>query len=178
MGRDELSIRENWQSYAAGRGSEAERRFRDALSAHLQGSNLVGTDQPDDLSAIYGRNVWAGGNRGHGVRPEFAIRNERTGKAVFVEVKRQRAAGNAHERACKFMMPGILESAREIAKQPDEVIPFWWVFTNGIAQHQRYRQEILHWFRGIEGHVLLWEDLDDEKALLDHFDRHIRPLLE
>ena len=178
MGRDALSARDNWQNYAADRGSEAERRFRDVLSACLQGSDLVGTDQPDDLAGIYGRNTWADGNRGHGVKPEFVIRNQRTGKAVFVEVKRQRAAGNAHERACKFMMPGILESARKIAKQPKKAIPFWWVFTNGIAQHPRYRQEILHWFRGIEGHVFLWEDLKDEKALLRHFKQHIKPLLE
>lgn len=178
MGRDELSIRDNWQNYAAGRGTEAEAKFRDAMAAHLQGTNLVGKDQPGDLSGIYGLNIWASGDRGHGIKPEFSIRNKQTGKAVFVEVKRQQAAGNAHERACKFMMPGILESARQIAKQPDSVIPFWWVFTNGIANHPRYRQEILHWFKGIEGHVLLWQDLNDEKALLDHFAKHIRPLLD
>ena len=177
MGRDELRVRENWQNYAAGRGIEAEIRFRDVMSGHLERSDLIGADQPKDLSAIYGANIWASGNRGHGIKPEFVIRNQRTGQAVFVEVKRQGTRGNAHERACKFMMPGILESARKIAKQPSGVIPFWWVFTNGLANHPRYQQEIRHWFKGIDRHVLLWEDLSDESALLNHFDTHIRPLL-
>ena len=46
------------------------------------------------------------------------------------------------------MMPGILLSAQAIARQPDTVIPFWWIFTNGIARDIYYRQEISHWFQG------------------------------
>lgn len=74
-------------------------------------------------------------------------------------------------------MPGILHSAREFANQPGEVIPIWWIFSNGIASNLRYRLQILHWFRGIEGHVLLWENIEDSAALVNHFDHHIRNLL-
>lgn len=177
MGRAALMSRANWQNFAAGRGNEAERNFRDALSLHLQGSDLIGEDSPRDLRGIYGTNIWASGTQGHGIQPDFSIRSEKTSKIIFVEMKRQQARGNAHERACKFMMPGIIESARQIANQPISVIPFWWVFADGIASDPRYRQEILHWFKGIEGHVFLWKDLNDTSALLAHFDQHIKPLL-
>lgn len=75
------------------------------------------------------------------------------------------------------MMPGILLSAQAIARQPDTVIPFWWIFTNGIARDIYYRQEISHWFQGIPGHVLLWENVRDHAAVTDHFEQHIRSLL-
>ena len=63
--------------------------------------------------------------RPHGISPEFEIRNPANNKAVFVEIKRQKAEGNAHERACKYMMPGIVEEVRQAACQPKNVLPFW-----------------------------------------------------
>ena len=39
------------------------------------------------------------------------------------------------------------------------VLPFWWLFTNWGADDERYVREIMHWFRGVEAHVLLWDDL-------------------
>ncbi len=104
------------------------------------------------------------------------IYNTRTGRAIFVEIKRQRAAGNAHERACKYFFPGIVASGQKLAKQPLDTLPFWWVFANGIAEDNRYIREIMHWFRGVEPHVLLWHPFTDS-TLLDHFERHILPLV-
>jgi len=145
------------------------------MQEYLRESDYVPKSKPTDLACIYG----AGHDgSGHGVRPDYSIMNQITGKTVFVELKRQRAKGNAHERACKFMMPGIVNSARRIARQGDSVIPFWWVFSNGIASSPRYIQEILHWFQGIEGHVLLWDDLENYVPVINHFENHIRPLLE
>ena len=94
-----------------------------------------------------------------------------------MEIKRQNPSGNAHERACRYMMPGIIESARVIANQPKGVIPFWWIWANGLASHHDYIQHITHWFMGIEGHMLLWRNLHDWEAVADHFEKHIRPLL-
>ena len=95
---------------------------------------------------------------------------------MFVEIKRQRAAGNAHERACKYMMPGILDAMRQVGNQPADVMPMWWVFTNGIATDPRYVQEIMFWFRGIEPNVLLWGDRRSDVTA--HFDQFIRPMLD
>ena len=75
------------------------------------------------------------------------------------------------------MMPGILHSAREQAKQPESVIPIWWVFTEGLATSDRYQREIRHWFRGMESYVLLWSDPALVRNVTDHFDQHIRPRL-
>lgn len=174
MAREHLELRDNWQREGNFRGNEAERAFQSAIVSHL-GQNFRTNFKPQDLKGIYGTNDETG--RPQGVIPDYLIRNVETGRAVFVEIKRQRAAGNAHERACKYFSPGILMSARQIANQPDDTIPFWWVFTNGIATDARYRREIAHWFRGVEAHLLLWEDIGDPGAVKRHFDAHIRPLL-
>ena len=177
MAREHLEKREKWQDDSAERGQEAEVLFGDVLREHFEETAFRIEDKPKDLANIYGAITTRGRRSGHGVRPDHSIRNLETRKIVYVEIKRQRAAGNAHERACKFMMPGIVGSAREIAAQPEGVIPFWWVFTNGIASDERYRREIMHWFCGIEGHVLLWRNTRDGREVTGHFERHIRPLL-
>lgn len=146
------------------------------MREYLRGTNYIPTKSPSDLSGIYGNHPKTG--RPHGVRPDYSIKNQETNKVMYIELKRQRAAGNAHERACKFMMPGIVRSAQKLANQPKEVIPFWWVFSNGIASDLRYVQEIRHWFLGSESHVFLWENIEEHTCLVSHFDRHIKPLLD
>ena len=175
MAREHLEGRENWQEEANKRGQMAELDFGEVMRRHLAGTDFAVDDRPRDLAAIYGRGQ--GSSRGGGIRPDHAIRNAATRKAIYVEVKRQRAKGNAHERACKYMMPGILHSARQHAGQTEDVIPIWWIFTNGVATDDRYRREIMHWFRGVERHVLLWQDRSVTSYVTDHFDNHIRQLL-
>ena len=177
MAREHLEQRDNWQDESAMRGTKAEKAFRRFMGKHLEQQSVLTTRyKPKDLQGIYGERM-ARKIQPHGIHPDYMIRNKKTGRAIFVEIKRQRADGNAHERACKYMMPGILASAREIAGQPESTIPFWWVFTNGIASDQYYRQEINHWFQGMEGHLLLWQDIEERKPVIEHFEKHIRPLL-
>ena len=179
MARDHLANRANWQKLSAARGHGAEDAFSVIMQMHLSETQLTATHKPKDLKSIYGKRRGPDGKtRPHGVEPEFAVRNKKTGKAIYVEVKRQRAAGNAHERACKFLMPGIVRSAREVAKQSEDVLPFWLIFTNGIAKDENYRREIEHWFQGIEPHFLLWKNIRDYDAITGHFDKYIRPLLD
>ena len=173
MAREHLSLRDNWQARGNFLGNEAERAFQAAIVSHLD-QNFQTDFKPLDLKGIYGTNETG---KSYGIIPDYLIRNTETGRAVFVEIKRQAKRGNAHERACKYFTPGILTSARQIANQPDDAIPFWWVFTNGIATSEKYRREITHWFRGVEAHLLLWEDIDDPAVVKRHFDAHIRPLL-
>ena len=176
--RERLAGRENWQEEAGQRGLSAEQAFDAIMREHLGGAPFEAAPRPMDLADIYGvRTDARGRERPHGIRPDYALRNAESGRAVFVEIKRQRAAGNAHERACKYLTPGILGAMRERGNQPANAIPMWWVFTNGIATDPRYVQEIMFWFRGIEGNVLLWGDTNDPAAVVEHFERFIRPML-
>ena len=66
---------------------------------------VIGTDyeyesKPQDLRDIYGSQPLGRSTGPHGIKPDGVIRNGATGRAVYIEIKRQRAAGNAHERAC------------------------------------------------------------------------------
>lgn len=169
MAREHLEDRDPWQADASIRGTEAEKAFWRTFTQHLSETDLQVLRKPKDLSGIYGS--------GYGICPDFSIYCERTRESIYVEVKRQNASGNAHERACRYMMPGILYSARKCANQSDDVIPIWWIFSDEIASTPVYRRKIMHWFRGVEGHVLLWEDIEDSTALVNHFEQHIRCLL-
>lgn len=173
MGRRELSSREKWQDRAAERGGSAEDAFCEAMTRHVGSSEIRIERNPGDLTTIY----VALDETSRGIRPDFAIR--RKNRTVYVEVKRQQAAGNAHERACKYWTPGILDSMRRLGGWSDShsvVVPCWWVFTGGLTRDPRYRTEIKHWFKGHEGHVLLWKNTTDYDVLTRHFDIHIRPL--
>ena len=174
MGRDELSKRENWQYEAAIKAKKSETAFHIIMQAYLEGQDFEFIDKPKNLKGIYGTRT---SGSPHGIVPEFMIRNKVTGKAIFIEVKRQQAAGNAHERACKYFTPGIIGAMRHHGKQPESVLPLWCVFTNGIAQDPNYRREIMFWFKGFEANVLLWKDLNDRDCVIDHFNKHILPMV-
>ena len=60
---------------------------------------IAGIENPKELRGIYND-----GRSRHGIAPDYVPRHRYTNRAVLVEIKRQRAKGNAHERACKFMM--------------------------------------------------------------------------
>jgi hypothetical protein len=80
----------------------------------------------------------------HGVFPDFAIDNKKTGKTIYVEVKRQdgwvenkkRSAGrgNAHERLCKYFTPGLLQILRKQGKIEEPNLPFWIIFQGDITR--------------------------------------------
>ena len=176
--RERLAGRGNWQEEASERGQAGEGSFEAVMRAHLEGAPFEVAAKPTDLAGIYGALTDARGReRPHGIRPDYAIRGVASGRTVYVEIKRQRAAGNAHERACKYLTPGILGAMREIGRHPPDAIPVWCVFTNGIATDPRYMQEIMFWFSGIEDNVLLW-DGGDPAAVTEHFERFIKPMLE
>lgn len=179
MSGTHLSSRDSrWHGKAQGRGKRAESMFLRAMAAHAGDCGLVLEDKPRTLKEIYGKRKGRDGRmRPHGIVPECEIRNPENGKRIFVEVKRQYANGNAHERACRYMMPGVLDAMREAARQPKSVVPCWWIFTNGLAKDVHYRRAISLWFSGMERNMLFWPNMRESKVVIDHFDRHILPLL-
>ena len=168
-----LSLRENWQADANKRGAKSEYTFHEVMQEIFDAEESKCykiEEKPYDLRQIYGTR--------RGIVPDFVIRNECTGRSVYIEIKRQHARGNAHERACKYFAPGIIVAGREHGKISDSTLPFFWIFTNGLATDEKYRSEIEFWFSTPEAekHFLLW-DLDREK-LLDFFLENIRPVID
>lgn len=180
MPRKHLEDRAKWQDISAARGKAPEETLRSIMSIYLArcaDGDMEYVHKPRDLCGIYGTLKSKNGVRQHGIKPDGMIVNRANGRRVFVEMKRQRAKGNAHERACKYMMPGIVASMREHSGHAEPIIPMWWIFTGGIAENPKYRQEIGHWFKGMETQPLFWPDWSDAKTLIAHFEEYIKGML-
>lgn len=173
--REFLSLRDNWQAEANQRGRTSESKFDDVMSqifATEGFDHYVLHRKVRHLKRLYGpHNRW-------GVVPDSAVENTRTNRTVFVEVKRQRAAGNAHERACKFFAPGLVTKAQEVGNIRPEHYPFFWIFTNGMVESEKYRSEISFWFNSpkSKSHYFLWDKMPLQ--LLDFFQNNMRPVLD
>lgn len=122
-----------------------------------------------------------------GIELDFSITNRNTGKTIFGEVKNQKGCidkntvkdgrGNAHERLTRYFSPGLLKIMRAAGNIQPPDYPFWVVLTGGITKDYHHNRELALWFEGAEGHYFMWDDVRDEKALYDHFQKHIAPLL-
>ena len=173
--RNFLALRENWQADAGLRGRGSEVDFANVVNGICAADGFqhyTPYPKPKHLRNLYGpQKQW-------GVEPDFAIENTATGRIIFVEIKRQHAAGNAHERACKFFAPGLVVAARKIGNIRNEHYPYFWVFTNGIAEDEKYVAGISFWFSTpiAEKHFLLWDK--NPITLLDFFQHNIRPVLD
>ena len=117
--------------------------------------------------------------RALGVEPDLAIRNRAKGTKIWVEIKWQKAEGNAHERACKYFAPGLVSRAETLANVDR---PFYFIFAGGMVdtpgKSDRYHAEIDTWFDTDDwrDHVLKWVNHDRE-ALREWFEQSIRPAL-
>ena len=128
MGSYDNRFRRKWQDYGGSKATTAEHSFIEVFSKIFKDTEYEIISQPTDfknlyldvalsekeLAEIYTPEVPI---TKHGIQPDGAIRNKRTGKTVYIEIKRQdgwvegktRAAGrgNAHERLCKYFTPGL-----------------------------------------------------------------------
>lgn len=176
--REFLALRENWQKEAGNRGKEMEVSFTDVMEEIFQTPGFQSYEvetNPKDFKKLYGSpKRW-------GLQPDASISNTKTGRTVYIEVKRQRPYGNAHERACKYFAPGIVSAAREQGNIRKDDFPFFLIFTNGLASDERYMSEISFWFKcpdnpKMENHFLLWNMNKDD--LLIFFLECILPVID
>lgn len=198
MGSDANRLREKWQDYSGKNAGHAEKSFYEAFKIIFEKTEYKIRSKPkefnkiyvavklskQELSEIYNPRVAV---TKHGVSPDYAIDNTKTGKSMYVEVKRQdgwvegkdRAAGrgNAHERSNKFFTPGLLKILRAQGKLGDKVIPFWTVFQGDITRDPCRVREIKLWYDDKEAHYFLWRNAKDPAPLIEHFIQHIKPLL-
>lgn len=199
MGSQDNRLRKKWQDYGGGKATRAEHDFYEVfnelfddtdfeLIRQPQKFNNIYVDvplSPQEAQEIYNPNIPI---KKHGIKPDCLIRNCKTQKEIYVEIKRQdgwvegkeRAAGrgNAHERLCKYFTPGLLELLQSESKIKQPNLPFWIVFEGDITRDPCRVREIRFWFNGNDTNVFFWRNTNDPDGIKKHFIDKIVPLLE
>ncbi len=196
MGREELRLRENWQTLAGSLAILAEQGFFSTLEYLFEGTSYRIVDKPKEFSRIYEdwplpkeeeRQIYDPGIAyRHGFQPDYSIENSATGRKIFVEIKRQdgwveglpRSAGrgNAHERLCKYFTPGLINVVGAESKIVHG-LPFWVVFVGNITRDPCRVREITCWFDTYTDHFFFWRNQDAD-SLCEHFIDKIAHLLD
>lgn len=208
MGKKALSGRENWQTESGlgGLAGTAEKNLYAAFQKAFVGTVYEISDHPTDLKHLYediqlspetiaqifcpdDAAMLAAKKRGWGVSPDFSIKNTKTGKILFGEIKRQdgwiegkdpsAGRGNAHERMCKLFTPGLLKAYRKISgiTSPD-VLPFWVVLEGDITRDPKRNREIAFWFDSYDKNYFMWRPNMTEQDLIDHFNKYLKTYLD
>ena len=208
MGKKALSGRENWQTESGpgGLAGTAEKNLYKAFTKVFEGTDYEISDHPNDFKHLYEDvklsqetlsqifcpdeiTMDTAKKRGWGISPDFSIKNTKTGKILFGEIKRQdgwvegkdpsAGRGNAHERMCKLFTPGLLKSYRKISgiDSPD-ILPFWVVLEGDITRDPKRNREIAFWFDQYDKNYFMWRPNMSDKELIDHFNNYLKPYLD
>lgn len=208
MAGNALRGRDNWQTKSGpgGLAGTAEKDLIVALREGLDLSVYVVNDHPTDLKHLYEyvklsqktlseiftpseSAMRTAQRRGWGVSPDFSIRNEKTGKILFGEIKRQdgwvegkkpsAGRGNAHERMCKLFTPGLMKKYREVSGiTSDDILPFWVVFEGDITRDPKRNREIAFWFDEYDKNYFMWRPQMTNNDLVEHFNMYLKPYLD
>lgn len=199
MGSIHNRTRGKWQDYGGSNAASAENFFFESFKQVFQGTDFQIRAKPKEFANIYVsvplaseelQKIYAPAIpvTRHGVSPDYAIDNKKTGKTIYVEVKRQDGwveggkrsdgRGNAHERSCKFFTPGLLKILRSKSNIAPPALPFWTVFQGDITRDPCRVREITCWYDEFRAHFFFWRDAPDPDLLFKHFDELIAPLLE
>lgn len=199
MGSLDNRFRRKWQDYGGSKATAAEHSFIEVFSELFKDTEYQIISQPMDFKKLY-VDVQLGDEElakiytpdititRHGIQPDGAICNKKTGKTIYIEIKRQdgwvegksRAAGrgNAHERLCKYFTPGLLSKLRDAGNIKEPNLPFWIVFQGDITRDPCRVREITYWFKDYKANYFFWRDTRKAEDLIDHFETYIAPLLE
>ena len=196
MATNELRGRANWQKVSGVKAAGAEISFFDVFTDVFSGSDFRIRSKPRDFKDIYvkvqlppallAQTFKPSHEYSHGVSPDYAIDNVKTGKTLYVEVKRQdgwvegkdpsAGRGNAHERSCKFFTPGLRKVLSDKGKLGKDILPFWVVYLGDIARDPKRTREVTLWFEGVEDHYFMWADTAQPDPLISHFEERLMPL--
>ena len=198
MGSEDNRLRRKWQDYSGRNAGRAESDFFRAFQTVFQDTEYRIRPKPNEFKHIYVDVALSPQELSeifnpddpvtkHGVFPDYAIDNLKSGKTIYVEVKRQDGwveggkrqdgRGNAHERSCKFFTPGLLQILREKGRIDPNDLPFWTVFQGDITRDPCRVREITCWYGEKQGHFFLWRDTANPNTLFDHFEKYIAPIL-
>jgi type-2 restriction enzyme munI len=202
MASQQLRSRSNWQTLSGQRALGVEKLFCIGLQQALDSvyPNQFQVDpHPKDftniysdfelseeiLNEIYNPDI---SNKKWGIKMDFAIRNNETGKTLYGEIKRQdgwventkpsAGRGNAHERSAKYFTPGLQRILREKSRiQSETILPFWLILVGDITRDPKRNREIAFWFQGYENNFYMWRDTNNLGDLLDFFENNLLPHL-
>jgi len=210
MASSELRSRANWQTISGYRALETEDMFKKSLQAALDSvyPHQFIIDKPNEFGDIYStyelskgvlekiynidvKERTKSGTLKHkwGISMDFSIRNLKTRKILFGEIKRQDGwvegkkpndgRGNAHERSCKYFTPGLLKVIREKSRISSDILPFWIVYVGDITRDPKRNREIAFWFQDYTKNYYMWRDTTDAGVgdMLDFFENNLLPYL-
>lgn len=209
MASSELRNRANWQTISGSLALKTEEKFKLALQEALDSvypNQFEVERHPNDFGDIYSTYALPGDvlekiynidfsetkrngkpKYAWGISMDFAVRNLKSGKTLYGEIKRQdgwvettdmaAGRGNAHERSCKYFTPGLLNTIRAKSGISEEILPFWIVLVGDITRDPRRNREIAFWFQGYEKNFYMWRDQEDIGDLLDFFENNLLPYL-
>ena len=199
MGSFDNRFRRKWQDYSGNNASQAEHSFFDVFNKLFEGTEYRIISQPTCFKDLYVNvelsteeqlSIYTPAEKitKHGIQPDSAIQNIRTGKIIFIEIKRQdgwvegkeRSAGrgNAHERLCKYFTPVLLNKLRATGNIESPNLPFWIVFQGDITRDPCRVREITYWFDTNKANFFFWRNSKEPLKLVEHFESYIAPLLE
>lgn len=135
----------------------SEKNFVDSASRALDPTKYVVTQNPDDLSDLFGRSEAT--KRALGIDPEASVTSISTGRKIFFEVKKQGNQGNAEERAYKHHTVQFYKTLKE--KYNYNYHPYVTIFCEALAYNERYTAKFP--FLLEEYHYFLWKDYDEGK---------------
>jgi hypothetical protein len=148
----------------------SESNFAAAARAVLDRSMYEVSDHPRDLARIF---PGLEGERELGVVPEASITSLRTGRKLFVEVKKQGARGNAEERACKHHTVQFYATLKALFGY--DYHPFVTIFCEELATNPRYTRKAAFLFEPKQ--YLLWVNYE-EGILRDYLNERCREWLD
>ena len=208
MGTLELRERNNWQTNSGPKGlaGAAEHKLFQAFKKAFKNTDYEITEHPKELKHLYDsfelskevlEQIFTPSDEamqkakrlGWGVSPNFAIKNKKTGKILFGEIKRQdgwvegkepsAGRGNAHERMCKLFSPGLIKAYREHSGINDlEILPFWIVLEGDITRDPKRNREIAFWFDSYTKNFFMWRPNMTDKDLIHFFYQNLKPYLD
>ena len=112
-----------------------------------------------------------------GIKPDIMIRNKKTGKMHFAEVKNQEDKGNAHERCGKYAT-GILSHMKK--KMGVSHHPISYIFGGKLVTKRKYILELMACYQDFApGHLVLLNQTDsDREIILNWFQSVVKPLVD
>lgn len=199
MGSLDNRFRKKWQDYCGMNAAGAEMNFYEVFQTLFEGTEYEIERKPKCFKNIYLKVRLPKAEREaiytpptpikrHGLEPDCLIRNTRTNKTMYVELKRQdgwvegkkrnAGRGNAHERLSKYFTPGLMKLFREEGGIKRCYLPFWIVFQGDITRDPCRVREITFWFDRYKGNYFFWRDASDIHPVINHFEKYIVPMLE
>lgn len=198
MGHKALSGRENWETESGKKALNAEQNLIKAFEKHFENTDYEIIDHPTQLKNLYSQVQFSPdeieqiynpdidiSKKEWGVSPDFAIKNKKSGKTLFGEIKRQdgwvegkdpsAGRGNAHERLCKLFTPGLLKTYKVISHIDEPFfLPFWVVFQGDITRDPKRVREITYWFDVYKGNYFFWRPNMTDIDLIEFFEKWIK----